>query len=144
MKNISWLCASTLILLQFTTSCTSQKIAMQSVPVSSTPLGAEVHANGRYIGQTPLCIDLEKNRHHQITISKPGYVTENVTVMAEKDEKKIYARAFTEGLDSGLLFKDPSFAISSAHNSMTTDEETGDCNNLEPACIALQLVPENK
>src|SRR5205807_9196109 len=132
------------VFLSIFTSCSQPKIAIQSVPVSSTPLGADVYANGQLIGKTPTCVDLEKNRHHQVTISKPGFQPQNVTVMAIKEEKKLYTRALAEGVDSSIFFKDPSFALSSAHDSIETDEKTVECNNLEPNSINVQLEPEKK
>jgi len=114
-------------------------IMKQVVPVSSIPLGAQVYADGELIGTTPIAVTLERNRHHQITVFKDGFVPQNVAVECKRDPAKSLGRAFTTMLENSGSFDDP---IAAAATSFRKEEYTGEASMLEPAVVSVELVPE--
>lgn len=45
----------------------------QNVGVSSTPSGADVFIDGKYVGKTPLRISLSRSSPHSVRVELPGY-----------------------------------------------------------------------
>ena len=58
-------------------SC-APKVAMQTVPVSTDPVGAELMVNGKPAGTTPCQVSLERNQDHILTVTKEGYRPQDV------------------------------------------------------------------
>lgn len=54
----------------------------QSISVSSTPTGANVTADGMFMGRTPVTMELKRNSDHNIVIG--GEIYEPVTVIVRK------------------------------------------------------------
>lgn len=114
-----------------------KSVAMQTVAVSSIPLGAEVFADGQKAGITPTAVLLEKNRDHQITIAKEGYQPQNITITRKRDPGQTLAKAFASTFDYEGKFNSP---VAAAEYAYRAEEQTGECSVLEPAIISVQLV----
>lgn len=50
------------------------KVATQRVPVSTSPLGAQVLADGKAACVTPCEVELARNRDHLLVLTKDGYL----------------------------------------------------------------------
>jgi hypothetical protein len=123
--------------------CSSKlEVCKQSVPISSIPLGAEVYVNGQKVGVTPLSVDLERNRNHLISLSKPGYESQNISILKKRDDTKFYSNAALSGLNAGLFFNNPQWGVNNARYTIEEDEKTGKSFMLEPGVVTIQLQPE--
>jgi len=114
-----------------------KSVAMQSVAISSIPLGAEVYADGQKVGTTPTAVILEKNRDHQITVAKEGFSPQNITVTRKRDPGQTLAKAFASTFDYEGKFNNP---VAAAEFAYRAEEQTGECSVLEPAIISVQLI----
>ncbi|MDB6081922.1 MAG: hypothetical protein JWO53_1194 [Chlamydiia bacterium] len=132
-----------LVLIALAASCKPLQPEMQAIPVSSIPLGATVYADGRLIGQTPIVAQLKKNSNHQITVHKPGFLPQNITVIRRRDENKLYTKAALQGLNQGLFSKNPQWGVSSAQYTLESEDKTGECSTLEPSVVSVQLIAES-
>ena len=54
----------------------------QKVVISTVPSGATV-SDGTHEYKTPVTLELKRSKEHTLTISKPGFVTETVSVKHE-------------------------------------------------------------
>ena len=63
-------------------------LADGQLKVSSTPAGATIMIGERYVGQTPLTLELAPNQEHLIRISKTGYAKTEQTVAIGPNERK--------------------------------------------------------
>ena len=67
--------------LLFSTGCASiLKGSKQSVNVNSNVDEAEVHVNGRLVGQTPFSGTIERASTVQLTVKKHGYKSRTITL----------------------------------------------------------------
>ncbi|MEM1111463.1 MAG: PEGA domain-containing protein [Pseudomonadota bacterium] len=57
------------------------------VALTSRPAGANVTLNGEFQGQTPLTLEVEPQRSHRITLSRPGYRRNSTTVELAAGER---------------------------------------------------------
>ena len=55
----------------------------QKIPVTSTPVGAEVTVDKERVGFAPLNLSLTRDRDHTVRIEKPGYVPVEIRVERE-------------------------------------------------------------
>ena len=115
-------------------------VKKEVVPVASVPLDAKVFADGKYIGVTPIAVDLEKNRNHVITISKEGYVPQNIAIMSKRDPAKSIERTLTSVFENGVT-ADP---FKSAAKSYREEGDTGEASLFEPSVVTVTLAPEAK
>ena len=139
------------VIANLATSC-SPKAAVQSpapqplvvkkevVPVASVPLEAKVFADGKYIGVTPIAVDLEKNRNHVITISKDGYVPQNIVITSKRDPAKSLERTLTSVFENGVS-SDP---FQSAAKTYREEGDTGESSLLEQSVVTVTLAPVAK
>ena len=56
--------------------------------VNSNPAGATVAVNDRFIGTTPVTVDLDAGETHAVRLAKAGYLIEEETITLRADEKK--------------------------------------------------------
>jgi hypothetical protein len=54
-------------------SCANFNNKYVTVPIKSTPSGASIYIDNRYLGQTPTTVKLVPDRNYQATIIKKGY-----------------------------------------------------------------------
>ena len=133
-----------LALLSFAsfTSCAKTQVAMQTIPISSIPTGADVYVDGTYVGKTPTCATLQKNSHHQVTLIKEGFTPQCLTINRIRNEEKLYRKALFRGVNTGLFTKDPAIGATSAIEQIEDEDETGEASELQPHVITLELVEE--
>ncbi len=127
---------SILMLLQ--SSCTTP-VAMQHIPISTTPHGAQVYVNGKYKGDTPLAVDLERNQDHLITLIKENYQLKDISIKREFQQNDVYLKSSLTGINSALFFKDPMMGANSAINSIEEKKQTGEAYVLIPGVITVPL-----
>lgn len=118
MKNFARLLVPAALIILFTSGCASiSKGPTQRVEISSEPAGARIIENGRTIGITPDRLDLSRKRGHNLSIERPGFKPETVTILTvPNDASEAYIR----------------FGI---------DETFGSHNDLTPTNVQLELVP---
>lgn len=62
------------------------------ISVTSSPSGAGVTVNGRFVGQSPIMLDLKSGSTHTIQVIRNGYATHSKQVrLARGDERKLHA-----------------------------------------------------
>lgn len=65
----------------------------QQVTITTEPAGAMVLSKGEYVGTTPLAVRLPRKQSHELTIEKPDYYSEIVTIESVPNrEAKAYVR----------------------------------------------------
>ncbi len=89
----------------------------QRVQISSMPEGAAVINNGRVIGTTPMSASLSRAQGHTITLERPNYYPETVTILTVPNEAS--ERFIRFGID----------------------EATGAYNDLSPSRVHVELDP---
>lgn len=82
-----------------------------NVAVMSLPLGATVWLDGTYLGQTPLNIGAVPAGHHTVTLTKPGWTTQEFPVDAAGGTTILATRRLTAAghaaLSGTLVFHGP-------------------------------------
>jgi len=117
-------------------------IQKQIIPVTSNPLGAQVHVDGQLIGYTPLSVDLEKNCCHVITLTKPGFQPLSVSILRQKDESKLYGKALRKGLEATLVHEDVRMGLTEVNDTIDEDEASGRAYELFPSTVCVTLERE--
>ena len=90
----------------------------QAVTIASAPAGATVLVDGHEVGVTPLVTRLPRSASHRVELRKPGFAPGSVLVRAQPNE--FAHRWIRFGLDVDL----------------------GATNDLAPAALRVDLVPE--
>ena len=119
-------------------SC-STPVAMQHIPISTTPNGAQVYVNGKYKGDTPLAVDLERNQDHLITLVKENYQLKDISIKREFQQNDVYLKSSLTGINSALFFKNPMMGANNAINSIEEKKQTGEAYVLIPGVITVLL-----
>ena len=65
---------------------TVQKGTTQSVPIESSPSGAEVFIRGEMVGTTPMEYSFNRRSAHRVRIAKEGYESEEVLLQTVENE----------------------------------------------------------
>jgi len=63
----------------------------QSVTFTSDPEGATVEIDGEPYGETPVSVDLDKNRHSTVIFKKDGYKPRTVAITKRFDAAAIFS-----------------------------------------------------
>jgi len=122
-------------------SCASM-IATQNVPVSTNPSGAQVYVDGKPGCVTPCAVDLARNQDHLLTFQKEGFRQQDVAVRRQHQTEMSLLNAINSGVNSATFFNNPSWGLSSAVQSLTAQQATGEAYVLLPSTVAVNLVPE--
>lgn len=93
----------------------------QSIPVASSPSGADVKLDGNKVGQTPLTVEVKRKTDHLLTIEKAGYQVESVAIT-----RNIGGAVFGNILAGGLV-------------GWGVDAVSGAQYNLSPATVSVTL-----
>ena len=121
-------------------SC-APKVAMQTVPVSTDPIGAEVMVNGKPAGTTPCQVSLERNQDHILTVTKEGYRQQDVVIKRQYQTGKVLVNAINQGAQSGKFFNNAWMGANAGVMSLNSQEETGEAYVLTPSTVSLRLTP---
>lgn len=116
-------------------------ILRQDIPISTNPLGATIHADGRVMGLTPGIVSLERNRDHILTLVKADYRQVDVPVRRQYQSDRVLMKAVQMGLNSGLFFGDARMGINSGFGSISQQEESGEAYLLVPSVVQVDLIP---
>jgi hypothetical protein len=119
----------------------AEPILTQSVPVSSTPLGAAVYTDGQLAGHTPLTLDLARNRDHLVTLVQPGYRQANVLVQRQYLANDVLMRSMQAGINTGSFFNDPAMGMNAAINAMQQEKDSGAAYQLAPPALVITMLP---
>jgi hypothetical protein len=110
----------------------------QKIPVSTNPLGATVYADGRKVCTTPCSVRLDRESEHLLTIVKPGYEQEDLTIMRRFKPD----RAVRDGVISGILKGgDPKEVGAEVAREVDEQERSGEAYELVPAIVTITLTP---
>ena len=90
----------------------------QTVPVSSSPSGAQVFVDVQYAGVTPCNVELKRGRPHQFVIKKVGYEDASVST-----SNQVSGWIFFNGLIDCII-----------------DFNNGAAYNITPASVSVNLV----
>lgn len=111
------------------TSCaTVFKGSTDTVIINSRPPGAVVKINGTQRGTTPLTLELESNRPHNILLTKSGFEDENATI--------------THSVAAGYVILDIIFILGFV--PLIVDAATGNWNTLDQRDLNIVLTPTKK
>ena len=134
--------AVTVVMAGFISGCAPQ-IAMQSVPVSSNPMGATVLADGKDACIAPCTVSLARNADHILTFKKDQYRQQDVIIKRVYQQEKVLMKAVSSGMNtSSMMMGDKTaWGVSSGVNSIDSQEQTGEAYVLSPSAVAVTLVP---
>lgn len=93
------------------------------VKIISRPKGASVNAGDRYLGQTPLQIELEANKEHQLFIGLRGYSTVKKTLSLEPDADEAVNVSLIPALGTLFISVTPPNAVLQVDGKMTSLED---------------------
>lgn len=69
-----------LLFLMFLPSCALVfNGTTQDVPVNSYPVGANVYLAGKYVGKSPVTLEVSRNGKESILVEKKGYIPQGIT-----------------------------------------------------------------
>ena len=111
------------------TSCaTVFKGSTDTVTINSRPPGAVVKINGSQRGTTPLTLELESNRPHNVLLTKDGFEEENASI--------------THSVAAGYVILDIIFILGFV--PLIVDAATGNWNTLDQRELNIVLTPAKK
>jgi len=116
-------------------------IAVQRIPVSTNPSGAMVSVEGNPSCTTPCSVEFARNQDHILTLQKPGYRQQDVTIKRQYQTQKVLLNAINSGYNTGTFFNDPAMGINSAVQSLNRQQATGEAYILVPSTVTVALVP---
>lgn len=131
--------------LAFAAGCTPA-IKMQSIPVSTNPMGATVYADGKVSCTAPCTVDLPRNADHILTIKKDQFRQQDVIIKRVYQQEKVMMRAVSQGMQSSSMSvgsggDKTAWGVMQGVNSMDSQEQTGDAYVLSPSAVSVRLVP---
>lgn len=132
--------SSFFIILLLSASCATT-IVTQNIPVSTNPFGAEVIVDGKPSCLTPCSVTLPRNQDHLLTFIKSGYRQYDVNIKRQHQTEMELLKAINSGVNTGTFFKDTSWGLNSAVQSLSTDQATGEAYMLVPSTVAVTLIP---
>ncbi|MFW5488564.1 MAG: PEGA domain-containing protein [Desulfovibrio sp.] len=123
-------------------ACAPQ-VAMQSVPVSTAPIGAQVLVDGNATCTSPCSVDLPRNKDHILTLLKDGYRQHDVIIKRQYQQDKTILNALQTGVNQGTFFNNPAMGVMAGVDSIDSQEKTGEAYILQPSAVSVQLVPND-
>lgn len=118
--------------------------ATQNIPVSSTPVGAQVLSDGKEMCVTPCSVELEKTQAHILTLKKQGYQDANVQIARKYDTVKTTRNAVETGMFDTSNGGNVEGAVANALFNVGADEESGAAYVLSPSSVVVKMVPEGQ
>jgi hypothetical protein len=129
--------------LVFLTAACAPKVAMQNVPVSTNPIGAQVLVDGNATCTSPCNVDLPRNTNHIITLIKDGYRQHDVVIKRQYQQDKALLNAVSAGVNQGSFFNNAAWGVAAGVDSLDSQEKTGEAYILKPSAVSVKLVPQN-
>lgn len=121
----------------------SSPVLRQDIPVSTNPLGAQIYADGQFVGVTPAKVSLERNRSHLLTLIKEQYRQADVVIVNQYQKERVYLKAVQSGINSGMFFKNASMGMGSGFSSISSQEDSGEAYILTPPVVTVSMIPLN-
>jgi len=140
MNSITCKAAIALALLSFA-GCGA---ATQNIPISSSPSGATVYADGAEVCTTPCNVPLVTTQAHILTLQKKGYNQADVQISQKYDTAAVTRGAIQSGTEVSSQGASTEGAISNALLAAGTMEEQGTAYVLSPSSVVVDLVPEGQ
>jgi len=122
------------------TGCVPE-VYKQSVPVSTNPMGAKVYVDGKFAGETPTAVELERTKSHVLTLVKEDYRQADVVIHRKKKSEEQLFKAINSGVSTGMFFKDPAMGMMRGMDSYNMQEKTGEAYELHPSAVTVNLKP---
>jgi hypothetical protein len=141
MIQYSWKSLALLLTLLMVTRCAPPQALTQSIPVSSTPLGAAVYVDGELTGHTPMDLNLTRNRDHLVTLVQPGYRQANMLVQRQYLANDVMMRSMQAGMNTGSFFNNPIMGANAAFNAVQQDKDSGAAYQLIPPALVVTMLP---
>ncbi|MBR5623213.1 MAG: PEGA domain-containing protein [Opitutales bacterium] len=104
----------------------------QEVEISSFPLGASVYANGKFVGNTPTTVEMNRDSHPLVVLKKDGYADTRLEIETEWNETTL--------LNLGLV---PFFALGFPLTGWIIDARSGATNEYTEDNVVVPLLSEN-
>ena len=121
--------------------CGPQPILTQSIPVTSSPLGAIVYVDGQIAGRTPMSVNLTRNRDHLVTLVQTGYRQANILIQRQYLQGDVMTQSMEAGINTGTFFNSPAMGINAALNAVQQAKDTGAAYQLVPPAVTLTMLP---
>jgi hypothetical protein len=121
-------------------ACAPQ-VLVQSIPVSTDPIGVKVVADGKTSCTAPCQVSLARNQDHILTLTKDGYRQQDVIIKRQYQTNKVLLNALNEGVHAGNFYNDGFMGAYNGVNSVNSQEDTGEAYVLSPSTISLRMVP---
>ena len=131
----------TLLVFSISVSCAST-IMTQNIPLSTNPSGAEVYVDGKLSCVTPCATVLARNQDHLLTFQKEGFHQQDVAVRRQHQTETSLLKAINSGVNSAKFFNNQAWGLSSAVQSLSMQQATGEAYVLIPSSVAIRLAPE--
>lgn len=132
---------SFLILILTLAMAGCETVYKQAIPISSDPMGATVLVDGEPAGTTPAKVELARNQDHIVTLTKPGYKQEDVTVKRVYQAETSMLNAVSKGINDAQFFKNDSMGLQSGVNALEQDKQSGKAYVLTPGTVKVRLMP---
>lgn len=113
----------------------------QSIPISTDPMGASILVDGQPMGSAPANLELTRNQDHIVTLSKPGYKQEDVTIKRVYQAETAMLNAVSQGVNDAQFFKNDSWGMQSGVNTLEQDKQSGKAYILTPGTVKVRLMP---
>ncbi|CCO24260.1 PEGA domain-containing protein [Maridesulfovibrio hydrothermalis] len=128
--------------LAFAAGC-APVVKMQSVPVSTNPMGATVYVDGKVACTAPCTVDLPRNADHILTLKKDQFRQQDVIIKRIYQQEKVMMNAFSRGMQSSSMAvgDKTAWGITQGVNSIDAQEQTGDAYVLSPSAVSVRLIP---
>ncbi len=132
-----------LILVAGVASGCAPQIKMQSIPVSSNPMGATVFVDGKNVCQAPCTVDLACNADHIITLTKDQFRQQDIIIKRVYQQQKVLMNAVSSGMSSSSMAMGDKTAwgIARGVDSIDSQEQTGEAYVLSPSAVTVTLIP---
>ncbi|WP_291327414.1 PEGA domain-containing protein [Desulfovibrio sp. UCD-KL4C] len=134
--------AALIIVAGVLSGCAPQ-VKMQSIPVSSNPMGATVFADGKTVCQAPCTIDLACNADHIITLTKDQFRQQDIIIKRVYQQQKVLMNAVSSGMSSSSMAigDKTAWGIARGVDSIDSQEQTGEAYVLSPSAVTVTLIP---
>ncbi|MDK2955525.1 MAG: hypothetical protein PWQ57_1021 [Desulfovibrionales bacterium] len=116
--------------------------AMQKIPVSSNPGGAQVYADGAPACAAPCVVELSKDQDHILTFRLDGYRQTDVPIKRQYQTMQVLRNSAASGINAaGMMGGTAQGGAANALMNMAYQEESGEAYVLTPTTVTVDLAP---
>lgn len=120
-------------------------VKMQSIPVSTNPMGATVYVDGKPSCTSPCAVDLPRNADHILTLKKDQFRQQDVIIKRVYQQEKVMMKAVSQGMQSSSMAvgsggDKTAWGMMQGVNSIDSQESSGDAYILSPSAVSVRLI----